>query len=52
VLPPADVQVVHCELTEAEKDFYGALYKKSKVFSIRLKSSIVVSIHLTAGKIF
>lgn len=31
VLPPADVQVVHCELTETEKDFYGALYKKSKV---------------------
>ncbi|XP_077235884.1 DNA/RNA helicase protein isoform X2 [Tasmannia lanceolata] len=31
VLPPADVQVVYCELTEAEKDFYDALFKRSKV---------------------
>jgi SNF2 family DNA or RNA helicase len=25
------MQVVECELTEAEQDFYQALYKKSKV---------------------
>ncbi|XP_021767366.1 DNA repair protein RAD5A-like [Chenopodium quinoa] len=31
VLPPANIQVVYCELTEAEKDFYEALFKKSKV---------------------
>ncbi|KAL5580233.1 hypothetical protein UlMin_012675 [Ulmus minor] len=31
VLPPADIQVIYCELTEAEKDFYEALYKRSKV---------------------
>lgn len=31
VLPPANVQVIYCELTEAERDFYEALYKKSKV---------------------
>ncbi|KAH9317698.1 hypothetical protein KI387_019467, partial [Taxus chinensis] len=31
ILPPASVQVVYCELTEAEKDFYGALFKRSKV---------------------
>ncbi|KAL2937566.1 DNA repair protein RAD5A [Bienertia sinuspersici] len=31
VLPPANVQVVYCELTEAERDFYEALFKKSKV---------------------
>ncbi|XAR60085.1 DNA helicase [Bertholletia excelsa] len=31
VLPPAEVQVIHCELTEAEKDFYEALFKRSKV---------------------
>ncbi|KAL8484399.1 hypothetical protein ACS0TY_026896 [Phlomoides rotata] len=31
VLPPADIQVIHCDLTEAEKDFYEALFKKSKV---------------------
>lgn len=31
VLPPAKIQVVYCELTEAEKDFYEALFKKSKV---------------------
>ncbi|KAL8480941.1 hypothetical protein ACS0TY_027455 [Phlomoides rotata] len=31
VLPPADIQVIHCDLTEVEKDFYEALFKKSKV---------------------
>ncbi|RDY08011.1 DNA repair protein RAD5A, partial [Mucuna pruriens] len=31
VLPPADMQVVYCEPTEAEKDFYEALFKRSKV---------------------
>ncbi|KAF7805671.1 DNA repair protein RAD5A isoform X1 [Senna tora] len=31
VLPPADVQIIYCELTEAEKDFYQALFKRSKV---------------------
>lgn len=31
VLPPADMQVIYCELTEAEKDFYEALFKRSKV---------------------
>ncbi|KAL2981643.1 hypothetical protein AAZX31_13G301500 [Glycine max] len=31
VLPPADTQVIYCEPTEAEKDFYGALFKRSKV---------------------
>ncbi|XP_028097411.1 DNA repair protein RAD5A isoform X1 [Camellia sinensis] len=31
ILPPADVQVIYCELTEAEKDFYEALFRRSKV---------------------
>nr|GME18621.1 putative SWI/SNF-related matrix-associated actin-dependent regulator of chromatin subfamily A member 3-like 3 [Ipomoea batatas] len=31
VLPPTDVQVIECEQSEAERDFYDALYKKSKV---------------------
>ncbi|XP_028808168.1 DNA repair protein RAD5A [Neltuma alba] len=31
VLPPAEVQIIYCELTEAEKDFYEALFKRSKV---------------------
>ncbi|KAK9168442.1 hypothetical protein Syun_000582 [Stephania yunnanensis] len=31
VLPPVDVQVIYCELTPAERDFYDALFKKSKV---------------------
>ncbi|KAL3628014.1 DNA repair protein rad5a [Castilleja foliolosa] len=31
VLPPADVQVIYCNLTEVENDFYEALFKKSKV---------------------
>ncbi|CAH2072145.1 unnamed protein product [Thlaspi arvense] len=32
VLPPADVRVIYCELSESERDFYDALYKRSKVF--------------------
>ncbi|KAJ4843600.1 DNA repair protein rad5a [Turnera subulata] len=31
VLPPADSRVIYCELSEAERDFYDALFKKSKV---------------------
>ncbi|GAB4824772.1 DNA repair protein rad5a [Ancistrocladus abbreviatus] len=31
VLPPANMQVIYCELTEAENDFYEALFKRSKV---------------------
>ncbi|KAL2230049.1 putative SWI/SNF-related matrix-associated actin-dependent regulator of chromatin subfamily A member 3-like 3 [Sesamum indicum] len=31
VLPPTDIQVVECEQSEAEHDFYGALFKRSKV---------------------
>ncbi|MED6180629.1 DNA repair protein rad5a [Stylosanthes scabra] len=31
VLPPADMQIIYCEQTEAEKDFYEALFKRSKV---------------------
>lgn len=33
VLPPAEIQVVYCELTEAEQDFYEALFKRSKVYN-------------------
>ncbi|KAJ0778332.1 putative DNA helicase chromatin remodeling SNF2 family [Helianthus annuus] len=31
VLPPAEMKVMYCEQTEAEKDFYDALFKRSKV---------------------
>ncbi|KAF6150384.1 hypothetical protein GIB67_034083 [Kingdonia uniflora] len=31
VLPPADVAVIYCQLSDAEKDFYEALFKRSKV---------------------
>ncbi|XP_068662044.1 DNA repair protein RAD5A isoform X2 [Aristolochia californica] len=31
ILPPADLKVIYCELTEAERDFYEALFKRSKV---------------------
>ncbi|KAJ7559086.1 hypothetical protein O6H91_04G069500 [Diphasiastrum complanatum] len=31
VLPPAETQVIECELSEAERDFYNALFHKSKV---------------------
>ncbi|MCO5591366.1 hypothetical protein L7F22_045349 [Adiantum nelumboides] len=30
-LPPIEASVVDCEFSEAERDFYDALYKKSKV---------------------
>ncbi|KAJ1701896.1 hypothetical protein LUZ63_001675 [Rhynchospora breviuscula] len=31
VLPPVDVQVVECEPSEAERDFYQALFRRSQV---------------------
>ncbi|KAL6966790.1 hypothetical protein U1Q18_032584 [Sarracenia purpurea var. burkii] len=31
VLPPTDIQVIECEQSEAEHDFYNALFKRSKV---------------------
>lgn len=31
VLPPADTKVIYCAFTETEKDFYDALFKRSKV---------------------
>lgn len=31
VLPPSVSEVVECEFSEAERDFYDALYKKSKI---------------------
>ncbi|KAI4317988.1 hypothetical protein L6164_025804 [Bauhinia variegata] len=31
VLPPTDIQVIECQQTEAEHDFYYALFKRSKV---------------------
>ncbi|WCJ23977.1 DNA repair protein RAD5B [Euphorbia peplus] len=30
-LPPTDIQVIECEHTEAEHDFYDALFRRSKV---------------------
>ncbi|KAL5974546.1 DNA repair protein rad5a [Asimina triloba] len=30
-LPPADVQIIYCEQSEAEKDFYDALFRRSKI---------------------
>ncbi|KAH7302007.1 hypothetical protein KP509_23G052300 [Ceratopteris richardii] len=30
-LPPCETEVVECEFSEAERDFYDALYKRSKV---------------------
>ncbi|PKI44138.1 hypothetical protein CRG98_035482 [Punica granatum] len=30
VLPPTDIQVIECEQTEAEHDFYDALFNRSK----------------------
>jgi len=30
-LPPANIEVKYCDLSEAEKDFYEALFRRSKV---------------------
>lgn len=46
VLPPADTQVIYCEPTEAEKDFYGALFKRSKVFWVSNLNLIFSVFHL------
>lgn len=48
VLPPADIQVIYCELTDAEKDFYEALFKRSKVFSVHDCINIVISDQVTS----
>lgn len=31
VLPPTDIKVIECEQSEEERDFYDALFKRSKV---------------------
>ncbi|OMO95524.1 SNF2-related protein [Corchorus olitorius] len=31
VLPPTDIQIIECQQSEAERDFYDALFKRSKV---------------------
>ncbi|KAI9397816.1 hypothetical protein POPTR_003G083400v4 [Populus trichocarpa] len=31
VLPPTDIQLIKCEQSEAERDFYDALFRRSKV---------------------
>ncbi|KAK9068180.1 hypothetical protein SSX86_012291 [Deinandra increscens subsp. villosa] len=31
VLPPTDIQIIECEQSEAEHDFYDALFRRSKV---------------------
>ncbi|KAJ9154191.1 hypothetical protein P3X46_027553 [Hevea brasiliensis] len=31
VLPPTDIQIIECEHSEAEHDFYDALFRRSKV---------------------
>ncbi|KAK2972984.1 hypothetical protein RJ640_022041 [Escallonia rubra] len=31
ILPPADIQVIECEQSEGEHDFYDALFRRSKV---------------------
>lgn len=42
MLPPVNVQIVECEPSEAERDFYQALFRRSQVcfyqlFKQRLK---------------
>ena len=31
VLPPTDIQIIECDQSEAEYDFYDALFRRSKV---------------------
>lgn len=33
------MQIIYCEPTEAEKDFYEALFKRSKVFFLKIINS-------------
>ena len=36
VLPPTDIQLIECEHSEAEAEFYNALFRKSKVSFLSL----------------
>jgi hypothetical protein len=40
------MQIIYCDPTEAEKDFYEALFKRSKVFFFSLKILIVIYIYI------
>lgn len=31
VLPPTDIQLIECEQSESERDFYDALFLRAKV---------------------
>lgn len=31
ILPPTDIQMIECEQSESERDFYNALFERSKV---------------------
>ncbi|KAJ1391815.1 SNF2-related, N-terminal domain [Sesbania bispinosa] len=35
VLPPTDIQVIECEQSETERDFYDALFARSKVMALK-----------------
>ncbi|XP_019174441.1 PREDICTED: putative SWI/SNF-related matrix-associated actin-dependent regulator of chromatin subfamily A member 3-like 3 isoform X2 [Ipomoea nil] len=39
ILPPTYIQVIECEQSEAERDFYDALYKKCKVQKLQRQRS-------------
>lgn len=47
-LPPANIEVKYCDLSESEQDFYEALFRRSKVVCCQLKKDrahAVMQIH-------
>lgn len=44
------MQIIYCEPTEAEKDFYEALFKRSKVFLVFSKLILIyiTNFHFTS----
>lgn len=42
-LPPTDIQIIECEQSEAEHDFYSALFKRSKVSNVLILMIFMVT---------
>ena len=46
VLPPTDIKIIECEQSEAEHDFYDALFRRSKVSLVLLMQQRRLSVTL------
>ena len=47
MLPPTDIQIIECEHSEAERDFYDAFFRCSKVTDAFLKDPCLLSSSIT-----